>query len=472
MIFPILLSGGSGKRLWPLSRTAYPKQFLELFEGKSLFQMTLNRLKAFKELSNPIIICNEAHRFIINEQARNINLSKIILEPMPKNTAPAIAVAALQLINDGFSESLMLVLPSDHVITNEKRFLAAIKNAKALANLGYLVTFGIKPTRPETGYGYIKAIKSLSSKTFQVENFVEKPDFMTAKKYISEGHYFWNSGMFMFKPSQIINELKKHCPAIVKACEKAINLGKNDLNFFRLEEKAFKSSPSESIDFAVMEKALHVGMVSLDAGWNDVGTWPSLWQLQSKDKEGNAGHGDFIAIDAHDNYIHSEKRLVTLLGVKDLIVIETSDAIMVAHKDKSQDIKKIVGNLKQFNRNESEIHKKIFRPWGWFDEIDRGKNFLVKRIVVKPKEKLSLQLHHKRAEHWVVVSGMAKIRIGDTVKLLSENESIFIPKKTKHSLENPTTKNLEIIEVQTGNYLSEDDIVRFEDVYGRVPIKK
>ncbi len=474
MIFPVLLSGGSGTRLWPLSRAGFPKQFLDLFQGQSLFQMTLLRLKHLKESSKPMVICNEAHRFIINEQARaiDVSLSSIMLEPSPKNTAPAIAIAALELTRLGKPDAVMLVLPSDHVITNEKAFVEVCDKAKTLAEEGYLVTFGIKPLKPETGFGYIKATKKISNNGLEIDEFVEKPNLDTAKAYVNSGHYFWNSGMFMFKASQILEELRTHHPKIVEACESAIKDGVPDLDFFRLNERAFNLSPSQSIDYAVMEKTRHAAMVALDAGWNDVGAWPSVWDLQEKDQHGNAGHGDFMTQDARNNYVHSEKRLVTLLGVEDLMVIETPDAVMVAHKDRAQDVKQLVDALKKDDRNETEAHKKIFRPWGSFDEVDRGERFQVKRIVVKPHEKLSLQLHHKRAEHWVVVAGKAKIQIGDTIKILSENESIYIPKETKHSLENPGDTNLEIIEVQTGTYLNEDDIVRFEDRFGRAPDKK
>ncbi|CAM8391225.1 {ManC} Mannose-1-phosphate guanylyltransferase [Candidatus Methylopumilus planktonicus] len=470
MIFPVLLSGGSGTRLWPLSRAGFPKQFLDLFQGQSLFQMTLLRLNCLSNASKPIVICNEAHRFIISEQASDIKvaLSSIMLEPSPRNTAPAIAIAALELMRQGKADAIMLVLPSDHVITKEQAFVRACEKAKILAEKGYLVTFGIKPSRPETGFGYIKATKKLSDDGFEIDEFVEKPNSETAKTYLSSGHYFWNSGMFMFKASQILNELSNYHPKIVEACENAIAGGVSDLEFFRLDEKAFNLNPLDSIDYAVMEKTSRAAMVMLEAGWSDVGAWPSVWELQEKDQNGNAGHGDFMTRDAQNNYIHSEKRLVTLLGVEDLMVIETPDAVMVAHKDRAQDVKQLVDTLKKDERPETEAHKKIYRPWGYFDSVDHGEHFQIKRIVVKPREKLSLQLHHKRAEHWVVVAGKAKVYIGDEVKFLSENESIYIPKETKHSLENPGDINLEIIEIQTGSYLGEDDIVRLEDRYGRI----
>ncbi len=469
MIIPVVLSGGSGTRLWPLSRSDFPKQFLNLFKGHSLFQITLNRIKNLALLHNPIVVCNEAHRFIVYQQAQDINfqLSTILLEPTPRNTAPAIALVAIDLMRKGHSDANILILPSDHIIKDEKAFSKACQKAEKLANKGFLVTFGIKTTRAETGFGYIKASKKLSIDGFKVDHFTEKPDLLHAKKYLENTAYFWNSGMFMFKVSQVINELNNQCPAIINACKESIELGRPDLGFFRVDEDAFKLNPSESIDYALMEKTLNAAMVPLNAGWNDVGSWPAVWELQDKDRKGNAGSGNFISIDSNNNFIHNDKRLIALLGVKDLIVIETSDALMVAHKNLAQNVKELVYKLKKDGCNQTEIHKKVFRPWGWFEEIDRGNHFQVKRIVVKPKEKLSLQLHRKRSEHWVVVVGKAKIQIGAEIKILSENESVYIPKKVKHSLENVGKINLEIIEIQTGVYLGEDDIERFEDRYGR-----
>lgn len=469
-INPVILSGGSGTRLWPLSRAGYPKQFLPLFDDFSLFQTTLKRLKAIKEVASALIVSNEAHRFIIAEQARNlkINLSGIILEPTPRNTAPAIALAALKLIKEGKSDDLILALPSDHIFSDEKAFHAAVNLAKVAASESKLVTFGIKPNKPETGYGYIQVNEALPNGSHQIKKFVEKPDLKTAESYIKDGHFFWNSGMFLFKASVFIDELKKFNPAIVDACQKSIDHAKPDLDFYRVDKEAFELSPSDSIDYAVMEKTSNAVMVPLDAGWNDVGAWPAVWELQAKDSNGNAGHGDYLTEASSNNYVHAEHRLVTLLGVEDLIVIETSDAIMVAHKDKSQDVKKIVDALNKQKRTEGVAHRKIYRPWGSYDSIDVGERFQVKRITVKPGEKLSLQMHHHRTEHWVVVSGTAKVKIGEKSQLVAENESVYIPIATVHSLENPGKVNLELIEIQTGSYLGEDDIVRFDDKYGRV----
>lgn len=467
-IFPVILSGGSGTRLWPLSRAGYPKQFLDLFDGLSLFQMTLKRLSNLKDCDFPMVICNESHRFIIRDQANEVNMtpSSILLEPIARNTAPAIALAALKLIHDGKPDALMLVLPSDHIIKDEKAFRHACEKAAILANDNELVTFGIKALHPETGYGYIK-IRDAMEHGFKIDQFVEKPDQKTAERYVSEGNYFWNSGMFMFKASQIMSELETFQPKIIEAVKKAFELAKPDLDFIRVDAASFEASPSLSIDYAVMEKTKHAAMVPLDAGWNDVGAWSSLWELHKKDGEGNAGHGDFIALNAKNNYVHADKRLVTLLGVDDLVVVETADTVMVAHKDRAQEVKTLVDQLKKDDRTETDAHKKIFRPWGFFDEVDRGDRFQVKRITVKPHQKISLQLHRKRAEHWVVVAGEAHVQIGDSIKVLSRDESIFIPRETIHSVENKGEVNLEIIEIQTGSYLGEDDIERLEDRFGR-----
>lgn len=464
------MSGGSGTRLWPLSRAGFPKQFLPIFDNDSLFQTTLKRLKGIDDCAPALIVSNEAHRFIIAEQARNLNikLSGIILEPTPRNTAPAIALAALKLIKEGKSEDLILALPSDHIFTNEKAFHEAVNLATQAASEGMLVTFGIKPNKPETGYGYIEAGETLKNNAIQIKQFVEKPDLKTAEDYIKDGHYYWNSGMFLFKASTFIEELTKFNPKIVEACQKALDKAKADLDFYRVDKEAFEASPSDSIDYAVMEKTKNAAMVPLDAGWNDVGAWPAVWELQEKDNQGNAGRGDFIIESSSNNYVHAEHRLVSLLGVEDLIVVETSDAIMVAHKDKSQDVKKIVDQLNQQKRTEGVAHRKIYRPWGSYDAIDAGQRFQVKHITVKPGEKLSLQMHHHRTEHWVVVSGTAKVQIGDKTQMVAENESVYIPLGTIHSLENPGKVNLDLIEIQTGSYLGEDDIVRFDDKYGRV----
>lgn len=467
-VFPVILSGGSGSRLWPLSRQTHPKQFLRLINDESLFQTTLRRLSGM-DFEDPLAICNEEHRFLITEQAKEINqpLSSIILEPLARNTAPAIGLAAFQLKNSGHQDDLMMVMPSDHVINDIKKFQTAINHAMQGAKNDMLVTFGIKPSYPETGYGYIKVFNLPNHGLFDVENFVEKPSLEVAEQYIQSGDYFWNSGMFMFKVSTFLSALKAFEPEMYQACEISVNLAKSDLDFFRVDRTSFENSPSNSIDYAIMEKAKNVVLIPLDAGWSDVGSWPSLWDIQEKDSQANVLHGDVIAIDSKSNYIHSTNRLVTLIGVNDLMVVETSDALLVASKEKSQDVKKIVSQLVAEGRSEADIHQTQYRPWGKFNLVDDGNNFKVKRITIKPKEKLSLQLHHHRAEHWVVVSGTAKVQLGDEIITLKENQSIYIPMGAKHSLENPTERPLELIEIQTGAYLGEDDIVRFEDRYGR-----
>jgi mannose-1-phosphate guanylyltransferase len=468
-IIPVVLSGGSGTRLWPLSRSGYPKQFLPLIGSASLFQMTLERVSRLKDTEPSLVISNEDHRFIIAEQAKQIDqkLSGIILEPIAKNTAPAIALAALHLIKLNKGDAVMLVLPSDHTIGSLGAFQAAVSTGTKLAQDGKLVTFGIFPGHPETGYGYIKSGENITENAFNVANFVEKPNLEKAQEYLVSGDYYWNSGMFMFTAANYIKELTQYQPKIVEACQKALELAKNDLDFIRVDATAFKKSPSDSVDYAVMEQTKDAAVVPLDADWDDVGAWPAVWKAGKKDADGNANRGDVLTSASKNNYVHADHRLVTMLGVEDLIVIETSDAVMVAHKDHAQDVKKIVETLKQQKRYEATAHRKIFRPWGTYDAIDKGPRFQVKRITVKPGQKLSLQLHHHRAEHWVVVSGTAKVQINDAVQFVPENESVFIPLGAKHSLENPGKLDLELIEVQTGSYLGEDDIVRFDDKYGR-----
>lgn len=467
-IYPVILSGGSGTRLWPLSRQGYPKQFLPLFDDESLFQKTLLRLKGI-HFGNPVIVCNEEHRFLIAEQALKVKqtLTSIMLEPAARNTAPAIALAAFLLKDKGHQDDVMLALPSDHVIPNNKAFLDAVKIAHEAASKGKLVTFGIVPTHPETGYGYIKSSTQNNGDVFDVESFVEKPSEDLAKQYITNGNYYWNSGMFMFKVSTFLEELMTYEPEIYHACEEAVSLAKNDLDFCRVDKAAFENCPSNSIDYAVMEKTKNAVIIPLDAGWSDVGAWHAVWELLDKDTDGNAGHGDFVTHLSKNNYVHSGHRLVTLLGVENLMVIETSDAILVADKTKAQEVKKIVDYLKSKDRSEATTHRKVYRPWGAYDSVDNGQRFQVKHITVKPGEKLSLQLHHHRSEHWVIVSGTAKVRIGDETKMVSENESVYIPIGAVHSLENPGKLPLELIEVQTGSYFGEDDIIRLEDRYGR-----
>ena len=469
MIFPVILSGGSGTRLWPLSRSGYPKQFLPLLGKESLFQLTLERLINLPNCATPRIICNEEHRFIIAEQARELGMkpSSILLEPLARNTAPAATLAALQMLSEGKSDGLMLILPSDHVIANPDAFYEAVNAATIPASHGYLVTFGIVPTHPETGYGYIKSATKLTEQSFNVARFVEKPDLAAAKSYLASGNYFWNSGMFLIKASIYIEEVSKHSPAILEACKAALQQTQSDLDFCRIDAKAFANCPSDSIDYAIMEKTERAALVPLDANWNDVGAWPAVWEVLKRDSNGNAHQGDVFIESSQNSYVHADHRLVSLLGVEDLMVIETSDAVLVAHKNHAQDVKKIVERLKKAGRTESDTHRKVFRPWGSYDAVDEGARFKVKHITVKPCERLSLQLHHKRTEHWVVVSGTAKVTVGDDIKILTADQSIYIPVGTVHCLENPGKDPLDLIEVQTGAYLGEDDIVRLDDRYGR-----
>lgn len=468
-ITPVILSGGAGTRLWPLSRSDYPKQFFSLSSNRSLFQDTLLRVNGIPKALPPMVVCNEGHRFLIAEQAQAIELtlSAILLEPTAKNTAPAITLAALKGREDG-ADPLLLVLPSDHVIADEAAFHAAVGQAASLAQAGHLVTFGILPTHPETGYGYIQAGAALVEGGLQVARFVEKPNRDIAQSYLDAGGYFWNSGMFLFKASAYLDELGAHNPAMLQACTAALAAAKNDLDFCRVDAEAFAACPADSVDYAVMEKTQRAAVVPLDGGWNDVGAWPAVWQVNPHDAQGNASHGDVLLHESTNSFVYSKSRLVCLLGVGNLTVVETPDVVLVAHNDRAQDVKRLVDHLKTQNRNEATMHRQVYRPWGNYDSIDEGKRFKVKRITVKPGEKLSVQMHYHRAEHWVVVAGTALVRVGDSEKLVTENESIFIPIGGVHSLENPGKVPLELIEVQTGSYLGEDDIVRFEDRYGRV----
>ncbi|MEY3694555.1 MAG: hypothetical protein RL083_380 [Pseudomonadota bacterium] len=468
-IIPVILSGGSGSRLWPLSRAMRPKQFLGVTEQQTLFQLTLARVQQLDGALSPIIVANHEHRFLAAEQARvlGVDPTAILLEPTGRNTAPAIAVAALQARADN-TDPLILVMPSDHIIQDIAAFNTAVALARDAASDGLLVTFGIVPDRAETGYGYVMAGDLLKpAGVHQVARFVEKPDLETAQAYVASGQYCWNSGMFMFRASVFLEELAAHRPDIREGAEKAWHNAHRDLEFIRLDKEAFAACPSESVDYAVMEKTRNAAMVSLDAGWNDVGAWPAVWESQAKDDSGNAGRGDFMFEDASDCYVHADHRLVTLLGTQDLFVIETSDAVLVGHKDHAQGVKKIVERLQASKRKEIDFHREVFRPWGSFDSIDQGEKYQVKRITVAPGAKLSLQYHHHRAEHWVVVSGTGKVRIGEHTQILAENQSVYIPVGETHSLENPGSVPLELIEVQSGSYLGEDDIVRLEDIYGR-----
>ncbi|HCZ9271954.1 TPA: mannose-1-phosphate guanylyltransferase/mannose-6-phosphate isomerase [Vibrio alginolyticus] len=465
MLLPVIMAGGSGSRLWPLSRTHYPKQFISLTSDNTMLQDTIARLEGIEHKS-PFLICNEEHRFIVAEQLRKQNLSHsgIVLEPVGRNTAPAIALAALQGVKEG-DDPLLLVLAADHVIKNQVEFASVVEKAKLQAEQGKLVTFGIVPTGPETGYGYIKQGNALDQSCFEVERFVEKPDSTTAHEYVSSNEYLWNSGMFLFKASRYLEELKLHRPDILDACEKAIAGCTADLDFIRLDEEAFKACPDDSIDYAVMEKTQDAVVVPLDAQWSDVGSFSSLWEVADKDADGNVTHGDVLTQGTQNSFVYSQNKLVSTVGVDDLIVVETKDAVLVAHKDKVQDVKSIVNQLKVQNRKECQQHREVYRPWGSHDEIAEGERFHVKHLIVKPGESTATQLHYHRSEHWVVVQGTAKVLNGDKSYILSENESTYVAIGAAHKIENPGKVDLHLIEVRTGNYLEEDDIVRLEE-YG------
>ncbi|WP_314402957.1 mannose-1-phosphate guanylyltransferase/mannose-6-phosphate isomerase [Stenotrophomonas rhizophila] len=464
-IVPVILSGGSGTRLWPVSREAYPKQFLPLVGEDTMLQATWKRVAQVAGAA-PIVVANQEHRFMAAEQLRECNVTPqaLILEPIGRNTAPAIAIAALQAMANG-DDALLLVLPSDHVVRDEKAFHEAVEQAAAAAQTGKLVTFGIVPTAPETGYGYIKAAAGQGVRA--VERFVEKPNLETAEQYVRSGEYYWNSGMFLFKASRYLAELEALQPAILAASRAALDKASRDSDFIRLDADAFAASPNDSIDYAVMEKTADAAVVPLDAGWNDVGSWSALWEVSDKDASGNACHGDVIAVDCRNSYAYGS-RLIAMVGLDDVVVVETDDAVFVGHKDRVQDVKEIVARIKRDGRSEAAAHRKVYRPWGAYDSIDNGARFQVKRITVKPGATLSLQMHHHRAEHWIVVSGTAEVTRGEEVILLTENQSTYIPLGVTHRLKNPGKLPLELIEVQSGSYLGEDDIVRFEDQYGRV----
>lgn len=474
MLVPVIMAGGSGTRLWPLSRALHPKQFLPLLGESTMLQATINRLKQL-DVAAPVTICNEDHRFIVAEQLRSINqLGAIVLEPQGRNTAPAIALAANIVKQKNIDhDPLLLILAADHVIQDESAFTAAVQKAIPLAEQGKLVTFGIVPQSAHVGYGYILRGDELEG-GFTVKEFVEKPNLVTAQKYVEGGRHYWNSGMFLFKASRYLSELKNHRPEIASSCEASLKGKSYDLDFIRVAKEEFIKCPDESIDYAVMEPLSaeggpsRVAVVPLDAGWNDIGSWSALWEESEKDEDGNASKGDVILQDSNNCLVHSSDRLVATLGLEDVVIVDTKDAVMVAHKSKVQDVRSLVEQLKQKERSEWKLHREIYRPWGRYDLIDSGNRYQVKRITVNPGEKLSIQMHHHRAEHWVVVSGTASATIGDKTILVTENESIYIPVGSIHALENPGKVSLEIIEVQSGSYLGEDDIVRFEDRYGRV----
>ena len=471
---PIILSGGSGTRLWPLSREHFPKQYIALdsSDNLSFFQKTQKRLEGLRNVENPIIICNEEQRFLVAEQMREISISpkSIILEPFGKNTAPAIAIATLKAFEES-DEKILLVLSSDHEIKDQLSFKKAIEIGIKDAKNGKLVTFGIKPNLPETGYGYIETKEKISYKvikSFPVKNFVEKPPLEKAKEYMCDDHFLWNSGIFLFKSSTMINLLKKYEPKLLALCKESLSKSSKDYDFQRIERKSFKLCPNISIDNAIMEKTKDTYVVPLNAGWSDVGNWGALWNIEEKDKDGNAIIGDILINDVKNSYLNSSKKLLVGLGLRNLIIVQTEDATLISDKNRSQDIKKIVNKLNLKNRKESKIHKKVLRPWGYYHLIEEGPTWKVKEISVNPKSSLSLQKHLKRSEHWIIIKGIATIRLNKAEYKLHENESTYIPIGSKHRLSNDEISPLKIIEVQCGNYLGEDDIVRFEDNYGRI----
>lgn len=469
-VVPVILSGGSGTRLWPVSRKFYPKQFIPLRNNRSLFQDTVSRVSALAAgVQAPIIVCNDEHRFMAAEQLRQegIDNADIVLEPVGRNTAPAIGLAALCALQRD-QEAVILVLPADHILDEQEKFSAAIHDALQLCEQDQLVTFGIKPTRPETGYGYIKAgAQLLQGKANQVDKFVEKPALEKAQEYLDSGEYSWNSGMFMFKAASLMTELEKYQADMAASVKSAYGTQEKDLDFIRIDKGAFSACKSESIDYAVMENTDNAVVVPLASDWNDVGSWHALWESSQQDENNNALTGDVLLEDCQGCYVHSSNRLVTAVGMQDAVIVETADAVMVAPRNQSQNVKQIANALKQANREESEIHRKVYRPWGDYESIDNADRFQVKRITVKPGEQLSLQKHHHRAEHWIVVNGTAVVTCDDKEFLLSENQSTYIPIGAIHRLENPGKIPLELIEVQSGTYLGEDDIERFDDRYGR-----
>ncbi len=486
-MIPVIMAGGSGTRLWPLSRTAFPKQFLSLGYDETMLQQTVSRLEGLNT-TDPIIITNENHRFLVAEQLRQMGQNaSILLEPVGRNTAPAIALAAFQALGDNKNDPgeapVLLVLAADHVIKDTAAFQAAVKKLEPEVREGKFGTLGIVPTEPATGYGYIKAGAETSG-LFTVEQFVEKPDAETAQSYLDAQCYYWNSGMFMIRADRYLEELKRHQPAMYAACEAAMANTEQDYDFVRIDKEAFIACPDDSIDYAIMEPLTaepltadpansQVVVAPLDAGWSDVGSWSALWDIADKCEDGNSvlhagkGEGETILKDTRNSLISTSDRLVSTLGVDDLVIVDTKDAVLVAHRDKVQDVKKIVAQIKEQGGGQHEFHREVYRPWGRYDSIDNGERYQVKRITVKPGAKLSVQMHHHRAEHWIVVSGTASVTNGDKTFLVTENESTYIPIGQVHCLENPGKVDLEMIEVQSGSYLGEDDIVRFKDVYGR-----
>lgn len=470
-VVPVVMAGGSGTRLWPLSRGLFPKQFLTLQGQFTMLQNTILRIDEL-DCGTPLVISNEAHRFVVAEQLRQLNqlAGNIILEPVGRNTAPAIALAALQALSqaEATDNPLLLVLAADHVIQDEVAFCQSVQAALPLAQQGKLVTFGIVPTAPETGYGYIRRGASIAETAgYQVAQFVEKPDLTTATHYLESGEFYWNSGMFLFSAKRYLAELEKFRPDILTACQQAMNISSHDLDFVRVDPQIFATCPDDSIDYAVMEKTTDAVMVPMDAGWSDVGSWSSLWEISDKTQEGNVTHGDVIQVNSRNNYVFAESSLVTTVGVDDLVIVQTKDALLVSKRDQVQQVKQVVEQIKASGRLEHHQHREIYRPWGKYDSIDAGARYQVKRLSIKPGEQLSLQKHHHRAEHWIVVQGTAEVTCGDETLLLSENESFYIPLGMKHSLANPGKIMLEVVEVRSGSYLEDDDIERFWDKYGR-----
>ena len=469
LIHPIILSGGTGSRLWPLSRSLFPKQLLALAGEHSLIQDTVLRARG-ADFAPPLIVCNTEHRFLIAEQMRQAGIAPqgIVLEPVGRNTAPAAAIAAL-LVADQNPESLMLLMPADHIVRNRTAFLQAVDRAAAAARQDHLVTFGIAPDSPETGYGYIRRGAALAGLTdsFAVARFVEKPDTATAASYVASGDYSWNSGMFLFKASVFLAELERLEPEMLAHCREALAKGGKDLDFFRLDSTTFAQAKAISIDYAVMERTSKAAVVPVEMGWNDIGSWEALWATAQRDTSGNATKGDVLHHGTRNSYLRSEGPLVAAVGIEDVVVVATQDAVLVSHKSACQDVKRIVEQLEKSGRELHTTHRKVYRPWGSYEGIDHGDNFQVKHITVNPGAKLSLQMHHKRAEHWIVVSGIAQVTCGERVFSLKANESTYIPLGFKHRLENTGSEPLHLIEVQSGSYLGEDDIVRFEDTYGR-----
>jgi len=466
-ILPVVMAGGSGTRLWPLSRELYPKQFLKLDSDETMLQTTLLRLQGLP-VQQCLVIGNEQHRFLIAEQLRQIDAlgRNILLEPVGRNTAPAIALAALHALETG-ADPLLLVLAADHVIRDTAALQEAVLLAAQHAGQGHLVTFGVVPESPETGYGYVQTGAATGQGAYRVAAFVEKPSAELAASYLAGGQHLWNSGMFMFRASRYVGELQKFRPDILQACRSALKVTDTDLNFIRVDRTAFEACPTDSIDYAVMEKTDAAVVVPLSAGWSDVGAFAALWDVLPKDEKGNALSGDVMAVDSTNSLVMAESALVATIGVRDLVVVQTKDAVLVADRDKAQDVKAIVARLRESGRTEHQVHRQVYRPWGHYDSVDSGARYQVKRITVQPGAKLSVQLHHHRAEHWVVVSGTARVTLQDQEHLLSENQSIYVPVGAVHALENPGKIPLDLIEIQVGSYLGEDDIVRLDDRYGR-----